>query len=310
MSSLRRVMSVVISLSIAACFCRLSFAQGAAARPIPIELYGLSESSPEHLASILDGSIWSRALDASLQPGQLLGTPETLSPSQRYLDQCNKALQIRNEPKTAKPARERYAAIRTYRDCVENARSQLIALEPGQAAVSSAMFQPLLTTLDEDEGAAKAEKDFMGLSFGVGIGASFSSGDRISAAEIGADGSVRATSDESQEPRVILESHYYGWCKSEKCNAGERGFGPFFGIVAKDDKLISAFALGGMIGWKGDQEDKSDGFSIGFGAMLDSDVNSLADGFEKGQPLPPGETSISFETKSRWGAILFFTRTF
>jgi hypothetical protein len=152
--------------------------------------------------------------------------------------------------------------------------------------------------------------DFMGLNFGVGFGLSHSDDDIISEAEVGADGNIRATKTQTQEPRVILESHYYGWCHTDACNKGARGLGPFFGIVAKDDKLISGFALGGMFGWKNPKDDKSDGFSIGLGAMLDSDVTSLAEGFKEGKPLPAGETAVKFEEKSRWAALIYFTRTF
>ena len=149
----------------------------------------------------------------------------------------------------------------------------------------------------------------MGISFGVGIGASYSGSRRVSEAEVGADGKIRALKTETEEPRVILESHYYGFCNLPSCKAGRFGFGPFFGIVAKDDKALSAVAIGGMVGWK-DGGESSQGFSIAVGALLDSNVKSLASGFKIGQPLPTGETAVKYEEKSRWGLVIFLTRTF
>lgn len=276
--------------------CQQAFAQ------TQFEIYGVSASASGHVERLLDGSMW--------EPDPSVSFGQASSDADRYLRECNEARSIVGVPKTQYPARVRYDAVRTFSACVENARTSIIGLDASQAVSTDLALQPLLATLERAEEESAAEQQFMGLSFGVGIGASFSDEDRISAAEIGADGRIRATSTQTQEPRVILESHYYGWCKSEKCNAGERGIGPFFGIVARDDKLISAFALGAMFGWKSDVAGDSEGFSIGIGAMLDSDVSSLADGFEERQPLPMGETTISFESKSRWGSILFFTRTF
>ena len=91
---------------------------------------------------------------------------------------------------------------------------------------------------------------------------------------------------------------------------GRFGIGPFLGIVAKDENLISAFGTGVMFGWKDPRRGENDGWSIGIGAVLDANVNALAEGFEDGEPLPAGETEIRFEEKSRWSALLFFTRTF
>jgi hypothetical protein len=148
------------------------------------------------------------------------------------------------------------------------------------------------------------------MRFGVGVGVSYSQDDVVSDADVGAGNIVVSKKNERTQPRVILESHYYGWCHSDNCHLGKFGVGPFIAIVAKDDKLISAFGTGVMLGWKDPKAGEADGWSMGIGAVLDANVKSLASGFEDGKALPVGETSVRFEEKSRWSALLFFTRTF
>ena len=110
---------------------------------------------------------------------------------------------------------------------------------------------------------------------------------------------------------MVLESHYYAWCLGSRadCNASKQGFGPFFAIVPSNDTIV-AFGLGLMHGWRTADTKDSSGFSIGVGAVLDAEVESLAKGFEVGRPPPPGETTVKTEKKSKWSALVFFTRTF
>jgi hypothetical protein len=165
--------------------------------------------------------------------------------------------------------------------------------------------------------ASTGPTDFMGIAFGGGVGVRFSGSKRIVNAEKAADGTVRVTETDSQKPIAILESHWLGACRDifQRCTGGTYGVGPFFGIVANDDKLVS-FALGAMVGFKTApkkvtaDEVESGGFSMGFGAILESGVKSLAAGFTPGKPLPAGESDVKFKTESRWGGLLFFTRTF
>jgi hypothetical protein len=219
---------------------------------------------------------------------------------------CDQALQVAFDESA--PVVQRYQAARQARVCIARARAAQSGSSEAKArlATDPALVAQALAAAEEE---VKPAAQFLGLNFGVGIGVSYSQDERISEAAIAADGTIRAVKTQTQEPRVILESHYYGWCRSTACEKGRRGIGPFFGIVAKDDKLISAFAAGVMLGWK-DDAPTSAGFSVGIGALLDSDVRSLAKGFETGKPLPVGETEVRYEDKSRWGALLFFTRTF
>lgn len=258
-----------------------------------VNVFGADRTSQEIQAGVTNGTLWPAA--AAADP---------------TLRDCEQSRVIAMGPKRLHPAQERYEAALRFQECIAQVRGTVLAASGANATAFALSLQAAdeLATAKVEESAA--ETQFMGISFGVGVGISYSEDERISEAEVAANGTIRATKTETQEPRVILESHYYGWCKTPACNEGSFGIGPFFGIVAKDDKLISAFALGVMVGWKDTKRTDSDGFSVGLGLLLDSDVKSLADGFEEGQPLPEGETEPQFEEKSRWGALLFFTRTF
>ena len=122
------------------------------------------------------------------------------------------------------------------------------------------------------------------------------------------DGVVRVTSSKENQPRVFLESHKYFWC-NDNGKDGTRGCGPFVAVAAKDDDVLGGVAIGFMYGRK-TEITSSEGFSVGIGAVLDADVNDLASGFVANQPPPGGETEVRLESKSRWSAVLFVTRTF
>jgi len=258
-----------------------------------VDVYGALKTPQEIQVDVMSGALW--PLIVQKQPA---------------LSDCEPSRAITFGRKTLNSAKVRYDAALRFQECVAQVRNATIAASGANASAAALGFQTLDQLVDNKVEESAAEAQFMGMSFGVGVGVSYSEDERVSEAELAADNTIRATKTETQEPRVILESHYYGWCSIARCNEGSFGIGPFFGIVAKDDKLISAFALGAMVGWKDTKRTDSDGFSIGLGVLLDSDVSSLADGFEEGQPLPPGETEPQFEEKSRWGVLLFFTRTF
>ena len=230
-----------------------------------------------------------------------------------YDPDCAKSRAVGFGPATERPSRERYAGLQGYRQCLDGVKSLYATSRANDLAAlmqADAVTLAELARTDAALAAAKAEAEFMGMRFGLGAGVSWSRTEIVSDAELGPGNVGKATKRERQLPRVILESHYYGWCRAATCNAGTFGAGPYFGIVAKTDRLISAFATGVMFGWKDRAPSDRQGFSVGIGAVLDAAVNSLAPGFEDGKPLPDGETSIRFEEKSRWSAIVFITRTF
>jgi hypothetical protein len=229
-----------------------------------------------------------------------------------YSVECGEAYRIAFGDPTKTAAAVRHAKVQEFQRCVEGLKSQraVRATALAERADTDAALALIAAKAAAAETTSGGQADFLGIRFGVGVGLSYSQDDVVPEAELGAGNVIVATKTERQLPRVIFESHYYGWCKSAKCHNGVFGVGPYFGIVAKTHKLISAFSTGAMFGWKDAKDGDPQGFSVGIGALLDGGVNSLADGFEAGKPLPAGETKIRFEEKARWSAILFFTRTF
>jgi len=254
----------------------------------------------------------------------LSGLPERTF-SQAATERCKQAHDILVAPPGSHFPRERLAAMEQYRWCLTAARvdegatapavvpagrpteadRQALAAEARAAAVRSD-----LQVIGAAAPAAQAGESFLGISFGVGVGVSVAADDIVSEAALGPGNTVVAVKRARQLPRVILETHYYGWCASRACKEGRFGWGPYLAVVAKSDKLISAFSAGLMFGWRNPASPESAGFSIGIGPILDDGVSSLASGFKPGRPLPPGETAIRYEEKARWSLLLFGSRTF
>lgn len=267
---------------------------------------------PGHVSSKLaDGSLWTYLGDTKCDEAAEVGLWEPgVSPTPQRIADAKRRIEV---------LRIQLEAQHTLRLCLARDKAGVIARFSGDSPASQEGHRKDLYALEEmqimverkitkDEG----EKSFLGLRLGVGVGVSFSEDDVVSDAEIGAGNVIASTKNERQQPRVILESHYYGWTRKGRGDGANRSFGigPYFGIVAKESDLISAFGTGVMFGWKDPDAGDPRGFSIGIGAVLDAGVKSLARGFEDGKRLPAGETSIRFEEKSRWSALLFFTRTF
>ncbi len=151
------------------------------------------------------------------------------------------------------------------------------------------------------------DRNFLNLSWGAGFGFSYALDDVIESAEI-VNGKVRVTEDRTQQPRLVLEFHrYYVHGDESPVRFGQ---GPFVAVAAAEKDVLSGVGLGWMFGWRTREDQKGAGFSVGVGFILDADVKSLGKDFETNEPPPPGETSVRYEKKARWSALLFFTRTF
>lgn len=176
-----------------------------------------------------------------------------------------------------------------------------------QAGPARQLMVPWLAEYEQRAKVAESESEFLGLKWGIGLGVSRSWGSSVDDAEI-ASGVVRARSNLQDQPRVVLEYHKYLWC-NKKGTVGTRGCGPFIAAAATDKKVLSGVGLGFMYGVKTRSED-SEGFSVGFGAILDGSVKSLAEGFVLNAAPSHGETELRYETRGRWATLLFVSRSF
>lgn len=158
---------------------------------------------------------------------------------------------------------------------------------------------------------AKAQGDsrdkFTDLGFGIGLGYSFGTGgQRVESAEVVND-IVRVTSDNTDEARIVLESHWFfipSWNE-------DVGLGPFVSVNSSASAdAISSFALGIMLGLRDQKDTSKSSWNIGLGYIWDSDVQVLGDGLVANQPLPEGEMEVRYKTESKGGVLVMFSRGF
>jgi hypothetical protein len=193
--------------------------------------------------------------------------------------------------------------------CVSEGRAALMAADadPDTRLRARDLLQPMTDEAARLKAEADSQVKFMGVSWGLGFGFSFSSDELVDDAVV-VNGIVKVKSQKKQQPRAVMEFHRYFWCNKDYTD-GKRGCGPFIAVAATADDVLSGVGFGFMYGVKrGDGE--NNGFSIGVGAILDGNVRDLAEGFQVDQPLPPGETTVRFEDKARWSALVFGTMTF
>lgn len=161
----------------------------------------------------------------------------------------------------------------------------------------------------------EGEKQFAGLSFGVGISLTFDTGkdSRIEAASI-VDGIVRVDNENDKVARVMLESHYFfvpekKFMGLDGLVQGRWGWGPFVALQPGTDEIIEAIAVGFMVGFRRPEE-SGNSWNIGIGYVTDPNVNILGDGFTENQPPPGNETAIRLKEVSQDGVVLLFSFSF
>jgi hypothetical protein len=213
------------------------------------------------------------------------------------------------------------ARIRWVEDvtqCLETARATLQvqanssdADVRGAALAARDLVGPALTAASSYKATLAGEKDFIGITWGVGVGYSHGFDDIVDDAQI-IDGLVRVTKDLTEQPRVILEFHSYRWCHKKRVGdvSIEQGCGPFAAVASRDDQAVSGVAAGWMYGWKTGTGADAKGFSIGIGVIVDSAGKKLGEGYVEGQPPPTGATSVFLKEESIASGVIFFTRTF
>jgi len=252
-----------------------------------------------------EAEIFDRSLEPKLK--NELDAKNFLSVLATIQEQCDSFLEAATSEKETIYGRASSAAATV--SCIDKGRGLAIALaSDAETRVRvKELLQPPVENAARVQQQANSETDFMGLSWGLGFGFSFGFDDAIDDAEI-VNNVVRVKSEKKQQPRALLEFHRYLWC-NKKNTVGTRGCGPFVAISATQDKVLSGVGMGFMYGLKAKATD-SDGFSVGFGAILDGKVKDLADGFKENEAPPAGETQVRFKEKARWSGLLFVTRTF
>jgi len=180
-----------------------------------------------------------------------------------------------------------------------------------------ASFATLLTCFSSSFAYAQEPdktREFAGLSFGVGISATFDLGenDRVSAAEVVND-IVRVTDKDNVRARIMLESHYF--FKPEKAfpltgtESEKWGYGPFIALQPGTDEIIESIGFGLMVGFRRD-EDSDQSFNIGLGVAYDPNTQTLGADVIDGQPLPAGETDVRFLEQDQVGLLLLTSFSF
>ena len=181
------------------------------------------------------------------------------------------------------------------------------------------------------EETVKAEKEFLGYTWGIGVGLSYDlSGNRVTDAEM-VNGIVRSKQESSARPRVFLEIHKLypiGKARSARKKAIKKnnftegsketeellanlypqtlGLGPFIAVQSSADEVIDAIGFGLMLGWRSSERTGSH-FNIGIGFLLDGKAKVLGDGIELDKELPEGETDVRFKEEERWNFMLVFS---
>ena len=178
-----------------------------------------------------------------------------------------------------------------------------------------AVFDAALTSEKDDEAAAKGQRAWQGLNFGVGLSFTWDGGstDRVKRASIVND-VVRVDDEENVIARIMLESHYFfvpddPWFGLKK---GQLGWGPFVAVQPGTEDIIEAFGVGLMVGFrpfdpKGIAGNAS--FNIAIGAAFDPNVQVLGRGFREDRPPPEGEDSIRFKETDQVGVLAMFSFT-
>ena len=144
----------------------------------------------------------------------------------------------------------------------------------------------------DPETAAEANREFAGLSFGVGISATLDTGthDRVSDAGIDANGIVRVSKKDNVRARVMLESHYFfPWKKpDDPTQIFNSSFGPFVALQPGTDEIVDAIELGVMFGFRRSGSRSGESFNLGVGFVVDPSTKILSDEFKENQAAPLG----------------------
>ena len=159
---------------------------------------------------------------------------------------------------------------------------------------------------------------FTKLGVGGAVGWTHNLGKTIVKGASSPNGIVRIDSEQNDQVRPWVEVHawFYEWNEWGGMDANDPlaaekknrwGIGPFF-AVAPGANFVDSVAMGLMLGRKYKTESESNlSFNLAVGAALNLNQQTLADGFNANQPLPPGETSVRYKTTSTGALLVMFS---
>jgi hypothetical protein len=142
-------------------------------------------------------------------------------------------------------------------------------------------------------------EEFFSKYFGVGVFANIDLGanQRVESARV-VNGIVRIEESNRVQLGVLLEAH-----KFINMNAsGTKADGPFVGLVAGSEGVISSGALGWMWAWRPVSDTYS--MNLGIALMVSPDTQVLGDGIVEDQPLPAGETDVRYKKITTYGVTV------
>ncbi len=179
-----------------------------------------------------------------------------------------------------------------------------------------------------------------GFGWGIGIATNFDiGGKRVGSVDLVGPTNIVRVRDATSNVNVsfVLEAHYFlrdymiplgneASCKQAArdvfnyLNCTELAHGPFVAIEvgggatpAKQDGLITAFAMGWMVGMRhpgASLENKNSSWNFGVGLRVTPSSQILGDGIIANQPLPVGETAIRWKNEPRYGVTLLSSFSF
>ena len=198
------------------------------------------------------------------------------------------------------------------------------------------------TPAQADEAPAKAKAslgttEWGGLGWGIGIATNFDiGGKRVGTAEL--TNNIVRIKDASSNVNVsfVLEAHYFlrdytlalggptsckaGGTNYVYINCTELAHGPFVAVevgggsagTPKADGLITAFAMGWMVGLRhpASSPDNKSSWNFGVGLRVTPNSQIFGDGIIANQPLPLGETVIRYKNEPRYGVTLLSSFSF
>ncbi|WEK47955.1 MAG: hypothetical protein P0Y56_06565 [Candidatus Andeanibacterium colombiense] len=246
--------------------------------------------------------------------GAAVADPEVLAPRDPPAPRAE--MLLRSEGETAAQRVERAKSNLQTAIARSAPGDRADARDGGSADADVALAaEELANAKAEDQGEAKASKDFLNLGLGVGLSFTLGLGkDRITGATLDPNGIVRVSDKDNAVARVMLEAHqFFGLDKGETAEDGTRkhryGVGPFVAIQPGDGEVIDAIGGGVMFGFRPDIKSPKS-FNLGFGVVVDPNTQLLGDGIVANQPLPTGETEIRFKKTASYGALFLTSFAF